>query len=247
MAETDLAGTLDQETQAKLAKAFRRAQVGQCVNSVAHDLNNFLGAIMAYSELVGMDPALSDETKHMASEIMAAVRKASGLVSEVTTIARKERRDVRLMRMDQLFERVLLIRGYDFKVAQIALEEDYDAKAPSVAVDIPKLEMALIYLITNTIEAIGEETRPRRAKLGVRSGPDDTVELSVWDSGPGIPEELGERAFEPFVTSKGGDHLGLGLWVARETARLHDGDLTYHPERGMVIRLPLRSALNSSM
>ncbi|NIA16623.1 MAG: sensor histidine kinase, partial [Nitrospiraceae bacterium] len=57
------------------------------------------------------------------------------------------------------------------------------------------------------------------------------------------PEADRERIFEPFYTTKGSDHFGLGLSVARDAARLHKGDLVYNEERGFVMRLPFDNGL----
>ncbi|MCH7892107.1 MAG: bacillithiol biosynthesis cysteine-adding enzyme BshC, partial [Gemmatimonadetes bacterium] len=70
---------------------FKYGQVGRCVNSVTHDVNNYLGAILAYAELVSLDPGTSEDSKRMLSDIVEAVRKSSGLMSTLTSIARPEK------------------------------------------------------------------------------------------------------------------------------------------------------------
>ena len=95
---------------------------------------------------------------------------------------------------------------------------------------------ALIYLVTNAVEAIADAAG-RHIKV-VAEDAGHAVEFVVWDSGGGVPEPLRESVFEPFFTTKDEDHLGLGLALARRVARLHDGGLCYEPERGFVMRLP---------
>ena len=65
----------DDETREKLARLYRYAQVGHCVSSVTHDVNNFLGAVLAYAELVGLEKNQTPEALRMLGEVMSAVRK----------------------------------------------------------------------------------------------------------------------------------------------------------------------------
>jgi len=220
---------------------FRSAQIGQCVNSVTHDVNNCLGAIMAYAELVSMDQGLSADSTRMLREVIEAVRKSSALVGNLTDIARQQSSDVRIVGPAQLAERALDLQRYNVKVSGIALETDYEADLAAIAVDLPRIERALVSLLTNAIEALEGGVRGSiRVSAAERDG---AVEIVVWDSGPGVAEDVRERVFAPFYTTKEGVHIGLGLTTAREAARLHDGELAYDPERGFVLELPRNSRL----
>lgn len=222
--------------QARLGRLFRYAQIGRCISSVTHDINNFLGAIMAYAELIDLDGNLCEDSRRMLREITEAVRRSSGLVGNLTDVARRERSDVRIIDPKELVERVVQIRQYDMKTNQVAYTVEAAGPSSNMSVDLPKVQQALMYLVSNAIEAL-EGADCRRVRLRVENEP-RFVELSVWDSGPGIPEESREDVFRPFFTTKGGEHLGLGLTVARQTARAHEGDLFFEPERGFVMRLP---------
>jgi two-component system NtrC family sensor kinase len=239
-----MGGSLDlnsDEARKRLVRVFRHAQVGRNVSSVTHDLNNYLGAIMAYAELAGMDPGISPDTARMLGEVINAVRKASGLVGVVTDVARKEKEkpDVRLMDPAQLVERVLDLRRYDLRVATIALTTRYDENLPTLSIHLPRLQVALMSIVSNAIEATeGQE----RKKLSVTvSRTHDGVEIAFKDSALPIPEEDRTAIFDSFYTTKGIDHLGLGLAVARATVEDHGGTLTYSPETGFTISLPLRT------
>lgn len=230
------------ETQDRLMRVFRYTHIGQCVNSVTHDVNNFLGAIMAYAELVGLDEGLTAESRRMLDEIISAVRKSSALVSNLTDVARRERPDVRILDPAQVLSRVIDLRRYDIKVSRIHLETDLsDDVTAAVAVDLPKLQQALMCLVTNAVEQLDGQDQ---AQLHLRvAKDDDAVRIRVWNSGPGVPEEDRERMYEPFFTTKDGAHLGLGLTLAREVAALHDGELVYDDEAGFVLHLPVKNSL----
>ena len=227
------------DARARLTRLFRHAQVGRSVSSVTHDLNNYLGAIMAYAELAGMDKGISADTARMLGEVVTAVKKSSGLVAGLTDVARKEKPDVRIMDPAQLIERVLDLRRYDLRVANVTLTTDYAPNLPLLSINLPRLQLALMCLVSNAIEAMdGTE----RKKLSVNADKsDDGVSIALKDSGAPIPEELSEQIFTPFYTTRGVDHLGLGLSVARATVEDHGGTLEYDPGNGFVIALPLRT------
>lgn len=233
-----------EEGRQRIARLYRYAQIGHCVNSVTHDVNNFLGAIMAYAELIGMESPLNQESMRMIEEIMGAVRKSSTLVNNLTAIARKERVNTNMVDPGQLVERVVDLRRYDLRSAQINIECVCDPSLPMLVVDAPKLELSLIYLISNAMEAALDAT-PRLIRVRVRTDAEN-VAIEVWNAGPPVPDNIRAHIFEPFFTTKDEDHLGLGLTVARDITRLHHGDLYYSPERGFVIELPREAALSAA-
>lgn len=229
----------------RIARLFRYAQIGHCVNSVTHDVNNFLGAIMAYAELIGMESPLNQESLRMIDEIMGAVRKSSTLVNNLTAIARKERPNVNLVDPAQLVERVIDLRRYDLKASQIAIESRYEANLPMLVCDQPKVEQALMYILSNAVEEL--RTAEHRL-IRVRVSPHGTgAAIEIWNSGRVIPEEHREAIFQPFFTTKEDDHLGLGLAVATDLARLHRGELVYDPEKGFILRLPAEGPVTEAV
>lgn len=226
-----------ESTRERSAQLYRFAQIGRCVNSVTHDVNNYLGAIMAYAELVAMDSNLSPESNRMLSEVIGAVRKSSTLVNNLTDVARKERLDVRIVDPANLMERVLDLRRYDMKVGHVTLATEYAPDLVNITVDLPKLQLAMMYLISNAIEAL-EHVKVKRLdiKIATEGG---CVLFLFKDSGPAIATDVCDRMFQPYFTTKTRDHLGLGLTLARATIEDHDGELSYHPSVGFVIRIPL--------
>jgi signal transduction histidine kinase len=229
-----------EEGRQRVAKLYRYAQIGHCVNSVTHDVNNFLGAIMAYAELIGMDSPLNPESVRMIEEIMGAVRRSSTLVNSLTSIARKDKPNTNLFEPGTLVEQVLDLRRYDFRACQVTLESNHEPNLPMLMGDRPKLEQALIYLFSNAMEEVRDTTH-RLVKVRTRAA-QGGVDIEVWNAGDPVPSELRDIIFQPFFTTKDEDHLGLGLSVARDIARLHGGDVTYDAKRGFVMHLPSKGA-----
>lgn len=219
------------EDMARLLQLHRYAQVGRCVNGVTHDVNNLLGAAMAYAELASLDENISPETAKMLSQIVDGVTKCSALVKSLTSIARRERPDVNLAPLDRVLDEMLLLRDYEMKMEQITVEKAYDSPFPSLPVDLPKLKLAIVFLLMNAQEALrGKQTRVMR--LRARRVTDGAF-LEIWDSGDGLAPDRVEQAFEPMTSFwPGHEHLGMGLYVARKIAEMHGGSLTYAPDTG---------------
>jgi len=240
-------GYLDLDSEeglTRVARSFRYRQVGRCVNGVVHDVNNYLGAILAYGELVSLDEGLPPESRRMVTEMVNAVNKCSALIGAFTGIARKETRLTAIVDPIRVVEHAVQLRSHGLKMAQIAIETKSDEAVSSLAADQPRLTQALLGLLINAEEALEGVERPRiRATVCEADG---MVVIAVWNSAPPIPEEDRTRVFDRFFTTKNGDHLGLGLPFARDIARTHRGDLVYSPDRGFEMRLPARAAAAES-
>ena len=223
----------------RVRQLYRYAQVGRCVNGVTHELNNYLGAVMAYTELVSMDEGLSAESKRMLGEVLTGVRRASDLLTTFTGIARKDKKTESLVDVRNMLEHVVALQAYAARSGRVEVTVECPDQVPAFMGDLPKLELALNYLFANAMQAVAE-AGPGSIKLAA-SVADGFVSIVVKDSGLPIPAHVQAAMYEPYVTTFEGPHLGLGLAMAREIAELHGGTLTYKPETGFVMRLPLEA------
>jgi len=237
----DTGEPIDPSLCARLSPVHRASQVGECVSSVAHDVNNHLGAILAYSELVQQGASLNDEARRMIGNVIKSVQKCSGLISTLTTIARREKPDVNIIALHDFLDQALDLKRHEFRVAHVALELNCPTDMPSLIVDRPKIIMALLYLLTNALEAVGGVEKSRVTVTAGVAG--ESVEIVVKDTGPIISQSVRDKMYDPFYSTKGEPHLGLGLTLARDAAQFHGGDLSYDDQRGFVVTLPLASHL----
>lgn len=235
---------LTPESAELIEELFKTAQLGGCINGVAHDLNNYLGAILAYAELVALEPNLGPDAKRMLGEIMGAVRKSTNLLGTLTSIARRDKDAASLVEISQTVDRTVELCRYEFKANHVAIDSDVPVQVASLLVDEPKIIRALLYLFRNAMEQALEH-EPHRIRVGVRADVEG-VDITVSNPGPGVPESEREVIFEPFYTKKRAPHLGLGLTHARNIARRHGGDVTYQEGRGFVLRLPRVTALETA-
>ena len=217
----------------------RYAQVGVCVNGVAHDINNLLGAAMAYAELISLDKNLAPEPKRMLGEVVNSTARCSKLVSILTAVARKDKLYPSITDPARIADSIECLVDYTFRSARIQFKIAVDTALPSMWCDASKLQHALLALLFNAMEAVKGTERAWITLEACRT--DDRVEFVVSDSGLPIDEAIREAMFAPGFTTKQGDaHLGLGLSRASEIAALHAGDLQYDPERGFVLTIDAR-------
>ena len=224
----------------RLAEDYRYSQIGRCVCGVAHDMNNLLGAVLANAELAGMDSAIGPDTQRMLGQILLAVDRSTALLETLTDVSRPDRFSVGVVEPAKLLENMASVRSYDMKRTNVELMvvSEYDG---SLLADRPKLELALLYLLANALEAVvNEEDRRIKATVTRLNG---NVEFSIWNSGAPIPESHVAQMFDPFYTSKQGNHKGLGLPQIEEIATLHEGSLTYDADRGFILSVPIESSL----
>jgi len=225
----------------RFAGLFRYAQVGRCVNGAAHEINNHLTAMMAYADLVQMDSGIADDARQMVERIIDAAEKCSELVSSLNGVARKDWDLHNQIDLRKIAGDALRLREHALKHEKITVEFECPAAAVRLVGDGPKLQMAVVHLLLNAEEALETATvKELRVRLGQEG---NEARIEVWDSADRPdPADCGAM-FEPFTTSKFGVHVGYGLAAVDRAAVYHGGSVTYDPERGFVLTLPLAEDL----
>jgi signal transduction histidine kinase len=211
---------------------LHRTYAGQFINSTTHDLNNALGAVMAYADLIQMD-SNDPETKRMAGEIVSASEKGAHLLEALTAIARP----VDLVRSEsasvpEVFKAIKLIFAYELKRQNIDATFTIGDEVNLVLMPDHMLQRILMRLIDNAMEALADaEQRTLRI---VATLDDASVQFTVTDTGIGVADEIADTLFDPRVSTKDG-HLGMGLTLARELAENCRATLEYKGNSGFVL------------
>ena len=228
---------LSTEQRTELLNRLNNAlEVKNCVNGVTHDVNNFLGAILAYAELIQLDSNLEEESDRMLNQIIDGISECSALLTSLTEIARKEKPVAMASELSDVIDEALKLRLYELKRARISVDTQYDKNIPFIVVDRPKLKLAILTIISNAIEAMnGAKDRRIRIKM---IDSDDTIEIHLWNSGPVIGEDEREQMFNPSFTTNGNGNVGWGLHTAKNVALLHNGTLSYDEKKGFVMCIP---------
>jgi two-component system NtrC family sensor kinase len=209
--------------QERLLQSEKMSSVGQLVSGVAHELNNPLTGITGFAQLLLVREDLPPDARKQIETIYAEAERASKIVSNLLTFARRRKAQKEPSNLNTLLERVLELRNYDLRVRNIETELDLDAALPATLADPNQIQQVFLNIIINAEQAMrtdgGEGTL--RIATGVRGG---AIIVSFQDSGPGMSAETIRRIFDPFFTTKeAGEGTGLGLTISYGIIEEHGG------------------------
>jgi two-component system sensor kinase FixL len=188
----------DKDIQMKLAQTERLAAVGELAAGVAHEVNNPINTIINCAQLI----ADGDDPKSNCKIITEEGERIAEIVKDLLRFARDDRDRPQPTSLPEVVQRTLRLVGENWKRHGIALTVDVPNTLPLVQARPQQLQQVLLNLLINAKDAL--------AASPVSNG----VQFCVTDNGPGIPAYLGQRIFEPFVTTKrarGGTGLGLSI------------------------------------
>ncbi len=244
------------EKQALKIQAERMEAVSLMARKVIHEVNNPLGIIKNYLKILG----LKMPERHPAQEDIGVIGKeidrVSQIVRRLNRFSQPELRRHQPVDVNRLIsEQITLLRKSILAPGGISDHLSLQKNLPTVAADENSLKQVFLNLIKNAAEAMPQggnlyirtehaETTPSRFAKGSQTG--GVVTIVVKDDGPGIPGDIRTRLFEPFISSKGSEHRGLGLSIVHSIIKEHNGTITCDSDPGMgtrfVITLPISSA-----
>jgi len=236
-----------QRMQAELTHVSRLSAMGAMATALAHELNQPLTAAANFANaarrMLAGDAALDAGRLEKARQAMAeaadeAVR-AGKIVRHLRELVTRGDGEKCLCDINALVEATATLALAGAREQGVAARFDLDPRAPQVLVDRVQIQQVVVNLVRNAVEAV--LGAPRREVVVATAMLDaETVEVSVADTGPGLAEEVADRLFEPFVTTK--HHgMGVGLSICRTIVEEHGGWLAAeaNPGGGTVFRFVL--------
>ncbi len=241
-------------SQRQVAHMDKMASLGKLAATVAHELNNPLAGILNYARLVERTLEENEEKVPGQQEILrqlSHIRKEASrsgtIVKNLLVFARPSGMQLALHSMNQILESSAMIVGHHLEIADIDLVMEGLEGDDTLTCDTDQLQQCLVALLVNAVEAMpeGGTIELRAADLG------DSIELTVRDTGVGIPDEAQSRIFEPFYSSKeSADGAGLGLAVVYGIIQRHGGQIFVESETGrgttFIIELPKQQSAPDS-
>jgi len=209
-----------------LAHAERVAALGQMAATVAHQAGTPLNLVSGYVQMLLEDARTDDRTRTRLRSIDAQLAQVTRVLRTMLDRARHQPQSA-LVRIADVIEHVREVSGPRLSRTNIRLVVDVDASVPPVKAHAAQLEMALLNLVTNALDAM-----PTGGVLSIsaRHGPDG-VRIEVADTGPGIPGAIADHLFDPWVTTKpAGQGTGLGLAIVRDVVHAHNGRVSARSE-----------------
>ncbi|HYL12121.1 MAG TPA: GAF domain-containing protein [Terriglobales bacterium] len=228
------------KTQEQLLQSEKMSAVGQLIAGVAHELNNPLTAILGYAQLLESE-GLQERAQDYVRKMFKQAQRTHRVVQNLLSFARQRKSQKQEVDLRKVLDETLILRDYDLKVNNIAVEREIDPNTPNADADPHQLEQVFLNIINNALDAMLENSP--RGTLKVKLYPKDKfVCVEFQDSGPGIQDP--KRIFDPFYTTKSiGKGTGLGLSICYGIVKEHGGDIVAHnrPEGGAVleVRIPI--------
>ncbi|MCA9070981.1 MAG: PAS domain-containing sensor histidine kinase, partial [Planctomycetaceae bacterium] len=223
----------------RMRRMERYLGLGSLAGGLHHEIKNPLAALSLHVQLLEeqieeRDP--SDETLRMLGVIKKEVHRIGDVLQSFQDFASIGRLNLGPVNLPELIQRqVKLVRPRaDQRKVTIHIEPSAES-LPTIEADQTRLEQVLLNLILNSMEAM-----PEGGEVTISAQhADDVVHLEVSDTGPGVPDDLRDRIFDPYFTTKS-EGTGLGLALCDKIMRQHQGGLDYRStDRGATFRLTL--------
>jgi two-component system, LuxR family, sensor kinase FixL len=214
-------------TQGELTLANRRAMLGELASSLAHELNQPLGAILNNSQaaralLEGPRPDLG-EVREMLEDIIKDDVRAGDVIRKIRGLAKKKDMAIEPLAIGPLIQDVLDISRSNLTMNNVSASLAADPDLPAVLGDRVHLQQVLLNLITNAVEAMQGTSERTLLIRAVETGA-GVLTVSVIDSGTGLDARTTEQLFKPFFTSKP-EGLGMGLSICRSIVEAQGGEI----------------------
>ena len=216
------------QAQKQVLQAEKLATIGQMAAGIAHELNTPLTYIMGNLELL-QTLDLTESQKGMLASVGRGAERIKGLAQSLLAFSRPGQEEMLPLNPNDVIERSLELCHYQILKGGVDLHKSLDPGIPQVRGVSNQLEMALINLVVNAIHAMGQGGR-MTVSSAARDG---IVEISVTDTGEGIPEAIQPTIFEPFVSTKPeGKGTGLGLSTVLMVVERHNGRIDFTTRQG---------------
>ncbi len=210
------------QSQAELLKRERLATIGQMASSIVHDLRNPLAAIATAAEMLQRDHLAEERRKTLVESQQRAAQRMQEMLGELLDFTRGNYNlELEHHRLARLVERALQTVNATRAGVEVAVQIPPDL---IVTADSERLRRVFENLLSNAVQAMSNQPAPRHLTIRAASLA-QAVRVDVIDTGPGVPAEIRDRLFEPFVSQGKLGGTGLGLAIAKSIIEAHGGTI----------------------
>jgi len=237
-----------------MLRAEKLAVAGRLVTSIAHEINNPLETVMNLLYLITL-AEIPEAVQEQAQQALEELKRAA-LITQQTLSFHRQSGQSKIVKLSELFQRVLTLFRGKLMTAQIAAELRTE-REESIECIPGEIQQIFSNLLSNAIDAMppnGRLVARLRPSLDWRDGKTAGMRVTVCDSGTGMDRATMQRIFEPFFTTKTETGTGLGMWVVAQLVERHQGHLRVWSTRrtggsgtAFSLYLPLRSPALSSL
>jgi len=215
----------------QLLQSEKMSAIGQLIAGVAHDLNNPLASVVGFSDLLSEASDVPPRLAEPLAVIRQEAERASAIVRNLLSFARRQEGERQLQSIRPILESTHQLLRNQLLAGRIELTLEFEPGLPEVEVHANQIKQVFVNIINNAAQAIAG-VRPQaggRIQIVTQCQPDG-ISVSIADNGPGIPEALAQRVFEPFFSTKSeGEGTGLGLSICLGIVKEHGGTMSLDP------------------
>ena len=232
-----------EDANIQLIQSQKIASIGRMAAGVAHEINNPLSAILIYAEL--LRDSLKDKAEHIkdVQEIIDQTLRCKKIVSELLEFSRKSAGKISSFSLENFLTKCLDLLIHKAQFHNIEVVTDIEKDMPNLVGDMSQLQQVFTNLLVNAADAMDGKGS---LTISVKFEPDrETFVIKVSDTGPGIPQNLRDKIFDIFFTTKPvGKGTGLGLSISQNIIKIHGGNISFEcpPDGGttFIVELPLK-------
>jgi C4-dicarboxylate-specific signal transduction histidine kinase len=233
------------DTQAELAHANRVVTIGQLTASIAHEVNQPIGALITHAHAalrwLEAEPPDLAESRQALHEIIKDGRRASDVIGRIRALIKKKPTQIDVLDINELVMETLALTRGEILRNGVSKETDLASDLPPIRGDRVQLQQVIVNLVMNAVEAMSNVDAGRR-KLQIVTGKDgdNQIFVTVRDSGPTLKPEALDRFFEAFYSTKSSG-MGIGLSVCHSIVEAHGGRIwaTGNSPHGAILRIVL--------
>ena len=240
------------ELMQRLAESRKQAAVGHVIEGFAHNLNNLLGVVMGYLDLLRASFDNPERLKRSSSQLEIGIKRMVDIVRQLTTIAEFDQIRTSTHNLDVILEnaveRFKKENDADAKVSITNLKPDLDFQTNQET-----LEGVICRLLENAWQSYDRLPAPPEkrtllinAEVSLNQDQKPILKIEVNDDGAGIPADIRESIFEPFVSTESAVGRGMGLTISRHSIRGLGGDITIEDRSTGGIRAVITLPVNQS-
>jgi PAS domain S-box-containing protein len=232
----------------QIAQADKLASLGQLSAGVAHEINNPMGIILGYTQLLLREESPDTEKYSDLKIIEKHVKNCKAIVEDLLSFSRTSKTEEKTHKIHEIIDEVLNFVKQHAEVEHLDIVRRYDEQVPVILLDEKKIKQVFINLIMNASHAIGGN-----GTIEIRTNYDpskESIQVQVSDSGHGISKADMKRIFDPFFTTKPtGEGTGLGLSVSYGIIKNHGGEIAVESKPGQgstfTVILPAKNEKNT--
>ena len=215
----------------QIAQADKLASIGQLSAGVAHEINNPLGIILGYTQLLLREEETGTERYEDLKTIEKHSKNCRSIVSDLLDFSRSSKPSPEMTDLHQIIDDVLTFTEQHSGSGNVQIDRTYDDQVPDILLDEKRIKQVFINLVMNAKHAVGEEGRIQ--VITAFDPRESHVRIRIIDNGHGITADDLPHIFEPFFTTKPtGEGTGLGLSVSYGILKNHGGDILVDSDPG---------------